>query len=401
LLLGVAFAIFNLVFNLYMSALGFSNAIIGIFNSLPALALLGVGLPFAALADRIGYRLFLLGSTGLALLGSIVLAAAGNRLIAVLAAGTFALGITVLEVLSSPLLAQVSRDAERVSLFAVNQSLSWVAALLGNLLGGQIPEAAGRAGHVSSGSAASIRASFIAMTILVAIAIPFLFRLLRLAGPQQAAVMPVKDMLRVDVPRFIRLLVPEFIIGIGAGMFLTFVQLYFAQRFGLTPGPIGEILGVGAGVTAIGTLAAPWLSRRIGLTRTVAFTQMSGFPLILLLAFLYSLPTATLVFYVRQILLNIQAPLATVFGMEYVVPEQRARVSTALTVVWGLGSGGIGPLASGFLQLAGGFQLAFSIAAVFYLLAGLSFLILFGTVRPPSEPGARSAGSSSSESITA
>ena len=66
LLLSIAFAIFNLVFNLYMSALGFSNEVIGLFNSLPAIALLLVGLPAAAMADRLGYRPFLLGGGGLA-----------------------------------------------------------------------------------------------------------------------------------------------------------------------------------------------------------------------------------------------------------------------------------------------------------------------------------------------
>jgi hypothetical protein len=49
LLISIGAAIFNLVFNLYMSALGFSNALIGVFNALPALALVGIGLPFAAL----------------------------------------------------------------------------------------------------------------------------------------------------------------------------------------------------------------------------------------------------------------------------------------------------------------------------------------------------------------
>jgi len=81
LLISIASGIFNLVFNLYMSALGFSNAVIGIFNSLPALALLGVGLPFAALADRIGYRVFLIGSGALAVVASLILALAGVRLL--------------------------------------------------------------------------------------------------------------------------------------------------------------------------------------------------------------------------------------------------------------------------------------------------------------------------------
>jgi dipeptide/tripeptide permease len=47
--------------------------------------------------------------------------------------------------------------------------------------------------------------------------------------------------------------------------------------------------------------------------------------------------------------------------------------------------GGIGPLVSGFLQVRGGYQLAFSVSAVFYLLSGLIFLLLFGKVRLTSE----------------
>ncbi|TMB69213.1 MAG: MFS transporter, partial [Chloroflexi bacterium] len=162
-----------------MSALGFSNDVIGLFNSLPAVALLLVGIPFAALADRIGYRVFLLGGGFVAVLASLVLALVGSRLIAVLAAGTFALAVIVLQVLGSPLLAQVSGENERVGLFALNQSLSWAAALVGDVLGGVIPEAAARVMHTSSASAAAIRSSFIAMTILTVFSLPFLVRLAR------------------------------------------------------------------------------------------------------------------------------------------------------------------------------------------------------------------------------
>ena len=63
-----------------MSALGFSNDVIGLFNSLPAVALLLVGIPFAAMADRIGYRPFLLGGGIVAILASLVMARRDSRL---------------------------------------------------------------------------------------------------------------------------------------------------------------------------------------------------------------------------------------------------------------------------------------------------------------------------------
>jgi MFS family permease len=383
LLMSIAFGIFNLVFNLYMNALGFSNDVIGVFNSLPALALLGVGLPLAAMADRIGYRLVLLASGGLAVIASLVLAVAAGRLIAVLAAGSFALALSVLVVLSGPLLAQISREAERVSLFAVNQSLAWLAVLVGDLLGGGIPEAAAGATRTPSTSAGSIRWAFAAMTLLIVAGLPFLVRLAGEAGLRPTVVMPVRDLLRVDRRRFVRILLPGLVLGIGAGMYLNFLQLYLAQRFGLTPGPIGLILAAGAALTAVVTLTAPRLARAIGLTRSVGVLQAAGSPLVLALAFVMTLPLAVLIIYVRQLALNLQAPLSQVFGMEYVEPRQRARLATAQTVVSGIGLSGLGPLISGVLQVRGGYQLAFSVSAGFYLVAGVMFLVLFGRVRPP------------------
>ena len=385
LLISIGAAIFNLVFNLYMSALGFSNALIGVFNALPALALLGIGLPFAALADRIGYRMFLLSGGGLAALASLVLTFAGAPLIAVLAAGTFALALTILEVLSGPLLAQISTESERVSLFAVNQSLAWAAALIGDLMGGGIPELVARANHTSSSSAGAIRAAFAAMALLTIVGLPFLVRLAGGSGLRPAVVFPVRELFRVDVARFARLLVPILLLGIGAGMYLNFLQLYLAQRFGLTAGPIGVVFAVGAALTAIATLLAPSIGRRFGLTRTIGASQVIGAPLVLALAFLMTLPVALVIMTVRQLVLNVQGPLNQAFGMGYVEASQRARFATAQIVVSGIGVAGIGPLLSGFLQVRGGYQLAFSVSAAFYLLAGLTFLLLFGKVRLASE----------------
>jgi MFS family permease len=384
-LVGIGFDIFNLVFNLYMSALGFSNGVIGLFNSLPAVALLAVGLPLAAMADRIGYRNFLVAGAVLAIAASTVLALAGQRLIAVLAAGSYALAIIVIQALGSPLLVQISVEAERIALFSVNASLAWIAALAGNILGGVIPELAARIHHTSSASAGAIRLAFVGTLVLTLLSLPFLMQLGRLSSLKPVRAFPLSEVLHVDATRFLRLLVPSLILGIGAGMYLNFVQLYLSQRFGLTPGPIGLILGVGSALTAIVTLTAPSVSRILGLTRSVGILQSVGAPLVLTLAFLMNLPLAVAIMYLRQLALNIQGPLSQVFAMGYVEPQERARLTTALIVVNGLGLGGIGPLVSGFLQVAGGYQLAFSVSAFFYLLAGLTFLLFFGRPRTSTE----------------
>ena len=377
--------IFSLVFNLYMSSLGFSNDVIGAFNALPAAGILLVGLPVAALADRIGYRLFLLLGSGLAVVAALVLWIAGGRLTAVLAAGTFALALTVLQMLAAPMLAQLSAPGERVTLFAVNESLSWIGTVAGNLLGGAAPELAARWSHAPSGSAASLRAAFLAMTVLSLAAAPIVVRLSRASELRPAGRVPVGDLLRVDLPRFRRILAPLLLLGIGAGMLLNFIQLYLAQRFHLGPGAIGAILAGIATLTAATSLLAPGLSRRLGITRAIGLAQVAGFPLVLALAFVISLPAAVGLLAVRQVVLTMQSPLFTAFGMGYVAARERARYAIAQEVVFGIGFGGLGPLASGLLQVRGGYQLAFSVSALFYLLAGSAFLALFGRTRPASE----------------
>src|SRR6202171_5344092 len=227
------------------------------------------------------------------------------------------------------------------------------------------------------------------MPLLTFLSLPFLVRLARVSGMKPAAAFPVRELLKIDLGRFGRILLPGLVLGIAAGMYLNFTQLYLAQRFGLTPGPIGVIFAAGAALTAIITLAAPALGRRFGITRTVGASQVIGAPLVLALAFIMVLPLAVVIMTVRQLVLNLQGPLGQVFGMEYVDARERARLATAQVVVSGIGVGGIRPLVSGFLQVRGGYQLAFSVSAFLNLLAGLTFLLLFAKVRLPSEQPSR------------
>lgn len=380
LLMEVAWSIFNLIFNLYMSALGFSNAIIGAFNALPAVGILLVGLPVGALADRLGYRIFMLVAAAATLGGSLLLGLAPQRLTALLGAGAFALGDSVIALLAVPMLAQLSRPPERVPLYSVNTALAWVGGLGGSLVGGFVPELAVGVVHAPAGSAPALRTAFLVMALLQAVTVPFIVRLAAAPSLQRAQQLPLRQLAAVDWRRFTRLLIPQLILGTAAGMFLNFLQLYLAQRFHLPPGPIGLVMALTAAVTAATTLAAPSIGRRVGMVMTIGVMPVLGAPLVLGLALTNVLGLALALIVVRQAVLNLQEPLSQVFGMEYVAEGERARLGTAQILAFGLGYGGIGPLVSGFLQVQGGYQLAFSVAAAFYLLAGVTFLALFRRV---------------------
>src|SRR5207244_8932040 len=83
----------------------------------------------------------------------------------------------------------------------------------------------------STASAGAIRSAFVAMTVLTVLSLPFLMRLARFSGMKPAASFPLRELLHIDLARFGRILLPTLILGIGAGMYLNFIQLYLLQRF--------------------------------------------------------------------------------------------------------------------------------------------------------------------------
>jgi MFS family permease len=381
----VASTIFGLCFNLYMSALGFGNDAIGLFNALPALAILLVGLPVGALADRLGYRPFLLASAFLSTGAAFLLAVSSSSLVALLSAGSYALGLTLAAILTSPILARLSSAAGRTALYSFNEALGWLGGIPGFLLGGYVPELTGRILHLPGGSAPALRGAWLAMAALQLLALPFLMRVAGSPKLPERVTSSLALMLQIDYSRFVRLLGPYALLGLGAGMLLNFLQLYLSQRFRLSPGPIGLVLAGAALPTAYAALRAPRLARRFGISRTIALGQLAGAPLVFGLALARQLPVALILLYVRQAALNIQAPLNQVFSMELVDEQERARLASAQELVWGLTFAGAGPLLSGVLQVHGGFELAFGTAGLFYLVAGLTFLFLFGSTRVASD----------------
>jgi len=136
-------------------------------------------------------------------------------------AGLFALSTTVLGVLGAPLLAQLSRPGERVVLYSIENSLSWWGRCLAYLVGGYVPElnpgwrtprprAPSRCGEPSGdGGPGSDQPAPGGPA----------GRLAAFAGQRGAA---GADVAQRRLARFLRVLIPQALLGIGPACCSTF-----------------------------------------------------------------------------------------------------------------------------------------------------------------------------------
>ncbi|WP_307728741.1 MFS transporter [Alkalicoccobacillus plakortidis] len=134
-LLNVGMGIFMVIYNYYIRELGFSDDVNGRVIAMQATATAIALLPVGLLSDRLGRkRLIVIGSVAVML--SLILRSIG---IAedLLIIGAFVTGffMAFIQVTAIPLLAENSRESERVHLFSLNAAFMMAANVIGNLLG--------------------------------------------------------------------------------------------------------------------------------------------------------------------------------------------------------------------------------------------------------------------------
>ncbi|HLG42114.1 MAG TPA: MFS transporter, partial [Planctomycetota bacterium] len=119
----------------------------------------------------------------------------------------------------------------------------------------------------------------------------------------------------------------ELMIGIGAGLTIPFINLYFHDRFGVEPGNVGLFYAAAEAIMFFGFLSTPVFASRWGPVKTIIVFQLSSIPFFLVMAFTTSLPFAVVAFLARQAMMNMVHPVSDHFLMEAASPRQRARIN--------------------------------------------------------------------------
>ncbi len=366
-LLSASQSAFQLLRNLYLKEAGFDETFIG--HSLSA-ASFGAPLgavPTAWLVAR--YRtkpLVVLSSIGAAasFVAMATLLSGAGVIASSIAAG---LMLTVYQVTSAPFLAANSSPSERTLLFSVNFAVRTGGGVLGSVVGGYLFKLVAALGHDPT---TSYRWAMILGTAFAVLAVgPF--AIVDERAPERGENVLSFALLRARKRLYARLVLPFVPLGLGAGLTIPFLNLYFRNVFHQNGEHIGWYFALVQVAMTVGVLLGPRLTRRWGLVRTIVLSELASVPFMLVLAYTSSLAVAVAAFLARGALMNMASPLASALTMDAVPDNERALVNAIVTVV-NLGCWMLTASIGGVLIEAHGFVPPLWISAVLYVLsAGL------------------------------
>ena len=379
LVLGAAGSLWWIDFNLYLAALGLSRSTIGVVATVASIAAAAVALPASAISDRVGRRLVMTGSVGIAAIGLASLLVTEALPVVYLAAAAFSAGWAGLNVVQGPFLTEHSKPDHRSELFALQFAIQTATNVAAAILGGVVARAVADAGGLDPDGPGAYRVILIAMTVSMLGGLVILLRLhddrpsaerrpmpFEGGASPQAAPAPrrrVRWKLGVtihDRAKFTRLLLPGFLISIGAGQVLPFLNLFIQRKFGLDLVALNVVFAV----TSLGTMLAimfqPVIARRLGRLPSVVVVQGVSIPFLIVLGFSPLLWTVIAAMAVRNSLMNAGNPIFYAFALDQVAPGERATFSAVSSLLWSLGWAIAGPWYS-ILQATLGFEAGYAV----------------------------------------
>ena len=400
---GLSMAVGGLFLNFYLQSLGLSQQFIGLANALPSFVLVAVGLPAGRLIDRYGPRWGLLVGTVSAAAAALGFALTGVP--AVLLAFTVIQGVGAAFgfISTAPFQMANSTERERVALFSAQAALITGTAFLGNLVGSRLPAVFGAWLGTPADTLLPLRLTMLVVAALWAIAAlpialtgpstltgpsaPGLPGAMS-AGPQPDGTGKAPRRRMLSNPGTVgRLLLPAFLISLGAGQTMPFLNIYVSGKFGVDFRSLGVFFAMGAIGTTVATLAQPRLAARVGKMESVLIVQAASIPFLLVLGFVPVFWLVAASFVVRTALMNMGNPVYQAFAQEQIAPGERATYSSLSTIAWSLGWA-LGSAFSGWWRgLVGfeaGFNTVFGLMTGFYVTAIALMYVFFvrGTGQP-------------------
>jgi len=173
------------------------------------------------------------------------------------------------------------------------------------------------------------------------------------------------------------LVVVQILIGLGAGLFIPYFKLYFVKHLGASSALFGFIDGCANLLNAVLALFAPWLVVHIGKVRAILFPRLLSLPIMLVIGLTNFLPLATVLYPMRQGLMDMSQGILQVFSMEAVQQQHRGLANSSYQAASQLASACGAPI-GGLIIAHQGYPPVFICATILYALALAVIWLRFG-----------------------
>ncbi|HTR97806.1 MAG TPA: MFS transporter [Candidatus Acidoferrales bacterium] len=372
-LVWTAQGVFSVLFNLYLVEAGFSERFVGRAIAMNAVGLAVGALPAGLLAERWSRRRCLMIGVALEGIGH-ALRASTTHAPTLLATGFgIGLGQSLFQIAAAPFLTEHSTPRERTHVFSTFFASALVAGVVGSALGGALPRIA--------------RTLVPGLPLFVA----YRFSLLVGAGLAVAAALPILAMgsirevslahdqapvTREDRRRLVPIALNALLIGMGAGLVIPFMNLYFKDRFACSSAQIGMFFSIAQIFTACAALLGPAIARRFGKLRTAVTSELLSLPFLVTLGAERRLAVAAASFWMRSTLMQAATPLLQTFIMEAMPPALRPRATSLINLVWNIGWA-VSAVTAGTVIEKLGYAMPFYFTATLYAIAASTFWFAF------------------------
>jgi MFS family permease len=371
-----AHGIFGVLFNLYLVEAGFPERFVGRAIGMNALGLALAALPAGVLAERWSRRKCIILGAALEGLGH-ALRASTTHGATIMAVGLMiGVGQALFSIAAAPFITEHSTPRERTHLFSTFFASALLAGVIGSAVGGALPHAV-----QSLVRGVSLFTAYrVALLVGAALAVSAMLPLLAMGAiAEQPLSHGTEPVTREDRRRLLPIAFNALLVGMGAGLVIPFMNLYFKDRFHCSSAQIGTLFSVAQIFTASAALLGPALARRFGKLRTAVTSELLSLPFLVTLGAERRLGVAAASFWMRATLMQAASPLLQTFIMEAMPRPLRARATSLINLVWNVGWA-VSAMTAGAIIERLGYAMPFYLTAGLYATAAVTFWLAFRRV---------------------
>lgn len=403
LLCQVGSGMFSVLYNVYIQKLGYNETMNGQIVSIQSLATAIMFIPIGLAGDRFGRKKLLIAGalfSGIALIGRSFDYSANGLIWFAVFSGLFA---GVFQILSIPYLAESVKETQRLKIFSYYSALVLASQVVGSLGGGVLADLLHHTFGISEVLGLQIVLLLGGATTLIAF-IPLLFiteaktlhstkhednvnKELVIKEPNEHSQTPTEVNAdgKKDSVLIIQFVITQLLIGLGSGLVIPYLNLYFTNRFSLSMSGMSLLLALGQIMTIVSMLIGPTLANKTGNVRAVVIFQIMSLPFLLLTGFTNILLIASISFLFRQALMNAANPIQSAILVDRISAKRRGIANSLMQTAFMIGWATMGPVQSYLVTTYGtywGYAITFSITGSLYVISSLIYYILFKEPKP-------------------